>query len=186
MILDVAPLPISDVLLIRSRKFRDQRGYFAETYVQPDYAKAGICNTFIQDNQSYSAAPGTLRGLHFQAAPFAQAKLIRVLRGRILDVVVDLRRSSSRYGQHTSVELSAEGGEQLFIPVGFAHGFCTLEADTEVTYKVDTVFSRANDRGLNAADPDLGIRWPIVPGAEIISEKDRALPMLKELPVYFN
>ena len=185
MILDVSPMSIPGVRLIRSKRFQDQRGYFAETYVQRDYVAAGISNNFVQDNQSYSVAPGTLRGLHFQTAPFAQAKLVRVLRGKIFDVVVDLRRSSKSYGQHVTVELSAEGGEQLFVPVGFAHGFCTLVPDTEVTYKVDAVYSAANDCGVNAADPDLGIRWPVRKGSEVLSEKDRALPMLKDIPAPF-
>ena len=186
MILDVSPLTLPDALLIRSKRFEDQRGYFAETYVQRDYVAAGICNTFVQDNHSYSAAPGTLRGLHFQTAPFEQAKLVRVIRGKIYDVIVDLRRSSCSYGQHLAIELSADGGEQLFVPPGFAHGFCTLVPDTEVSYKVDAIFSAANDRGLNAADPDLRIKWPVSPGREVISEKDRALPMLRELPIHFH
>ena len=186
MILDVSPLSLPGALLIRSRRFQDERGYFAEIYVQRDYVAAGISNMFVQDNHSYSAAPGTLRGLHFQTAPFEQAKLVRVLRGKIFDVIVDLRRSSDSYGRHLAVELSADGGEQLFVPPGFAHGFCTLVPDTEVSYKVDAVFSAANDRGLNAADPDLGIRWPVKTGAEIISTKDRALPTFKQLPNHFH
>ena len=185
MIIEVSPLSLAGALLIRSKRFQDQRGYFAETYVQRDYVAAGISNTFVQDNHSYSAASRTLRGLHFQTSPFAQAKLVRVLRGKIFDVIVDLRRSSSSYGQHLSVELSADGGEQLFVPPGFAHGFCTLVPDTEVSYKVDAVFSVANDCGLNAADPDLRIQWPVRPGTEVISEKDRALPVFKDLPVHF-
>jgi dTDP-4-dehydrorhamnose 3,5-epimerase len=186
MILDVSSLSIPDVLFIKSKRFADQRGYFAETYVQRDYVGAGISNIFIQDNQSYSAAPGTLRGLHFQTGAYAQAKLIRVSRGKILDVVVDLRRSSETFGRHLAVELSAEGGEQLFVPAGFAHGFCTLVPDTEVTYKVDAVFSPDHDCGLNAADPELGIRWPVGTQEQVISEKDRALPMFKSLPAYFH
>jgi len=186
MILDVTPLGIPDVLLIRTRRFADARGFFAETYVHRDYVNAGICNNFVQDNQSYSVARGTLRGLHFQTPPFAQAKLVRVLRGRILDVVVDLRQSSLSYGQHISVELGAEEGEQIFVPVGFAHGFCTLEPDTEVSYKVDAVFSLANDRGLNAVDPELRIDWPIEASAAVRSEKDCALPAFRELPTVFQ
>ena len=186
MMLDVSPLLIPDVLLIRSKRFQDPRGYFSETYKQSDFVAAGICNTFVQDNQSYSVAPGTLRGLHFQTAPFAQAKLVRVLRGKIVDVAVDLRRSSKSYGQHIAMELNAENGEQLFVPVGFAHGFCTLVPDTEVAYKVDAVYSAANDCGLNAADPDLKIRWPVRSGNEVLSEKDRTLPVLKDLPAHFH
>ena len=186
MIIDVSSLAIPDVRLIQTRRIQDTRGYFAETYVQQDYVRAGICNLFVQDNQSYSVGVGTMRGLHFQTAPFEQAKLVRVQRGRILDVAVDLRRSSSTYSLHVCAELSAEGGEQMFIPAGFAHGFCTLVPNTEVSYKVDAVFSPANDHGVNAADPELAIRWPAGFGTQVISEKDRALPLLRDLPRYFN
>jgi dTDP-4-dehydrorhamnose 3,5-epimerase len=186
MILDVSPLSLPGALLIRSKRFEDHRGYFAETYVQRDYAVAGISSVFVQDNHSYSAASGTMRGLHFQTPPFEQAKLVRVVSGKIYDVIVDLRRSSCSYGQHLAIELSVDGGEQLFVPPGFAHGFCTLVPDTEVSYKVDAVFSAANDRGLNAADPDLRITWPVGVGREVISEKDRTLPLLRELPIHFH
>ena len=152
--LDVSRLSIPDILLVCPHRFQDQRGYFCETYKQCDFVAAGISNNFIQDNQSCSTAAGTIRGLHFQTAPFAQAKLVRVLRGKIVDVVVDLRRSSKTYRQHIAVELSAEGGEQLFVPVGFAHGLCTLVPNTEVAYKVDAIYSPANDCGINAVDPD--------------------------------
>jgi len=186
MVLDVSPLSLPGVLLIRSNRFHDPRGYFAETYVQSDYLAVGIGNTFVQDNQSYSVAPGTLRGLHFQTSPFEQAKLVRVLRGKIVDVVVDLRRSSPTYGQHVAVTLSAENGEQLFVPAGFAHGFCTLVPDTEVAYKVDAAYSAAHDCGVNWADPDLGIQWPVEKGSEVLSDKDRGLPRFKELPAFFH
>jgi dTDP-4-dehydrorhamnose 3,5-epimerase len=179
-------MAINDVLLIRTKRNQDRRGYFAETYVQRDYEKTGITNTFVQDNQSYSVECGTARGLHFQIAPFEQAKLVRVLRGRILDVVVDLRRSSPSYGQYVYAELGADEGDQIFIPVGFAHGFCTLAPCTEVSYKVDAVFSAAHDRGVNAADPDLAIRWPKEFSAIKMSDKDRALPMLRDLRGHFN
>ena len=116
---------------------------------------------FVQDNQSFSVSAGTVRGLHFQIPPFQQAKLVRVLRGKIFDVVVDLRRSSATYGKHIGVELSADGGEQLFVPRGFAHGFCTLVENTEIFYKVDAVYSAAHDRGVHWLDPKLGIHWPI-------------------------
>ena len=184
--LDVSPLPIAGVLLIRPKRFQDQRGYFTETYKQCDFVAAGISNTFVQDNASHSVAARTLRGLHFQTAPFAQAKLVRVLRGKIIDVVVDLRRSSKSYGEHIALELSAEGGEQLFVPVGFAHGLCTLVPNTEVAYKVDAIYSSANDCGIYAIDPALGIRWPFSADSQVLSDKDRALPMLKDLPAYFN
>lgn len=184
--LNVTSFSIAGVLLIRPKRFQDQRGCFIETYKQCEYAAAGITNLFVQDNESHSVAPGTLRGLHFQTPPFAQAKLVRVLRGKIVDVAVDLRRSSKSYGEHVAVELSAEGGEQLFIPVGFAHGLCTLVPNTEVAYKVDAIYSPANDSGINVGDPALGIRWPVSPDNRVLSDKDRALPMLKELPAYFD
>jgi dTDP-4-dehydrorhamnose 3,5-epimerase len=185
MNLEVTELPLPGALLIHTKRFQDQRGYFAETYVRRDFCSAGIHNTFVQDNQSRSASVGTIRGLHFQTAPFAQAKLVRVLRGAIVDVVVDLRRSSPTYGQHVAVELSEDNHDQLFVPAGFAHGFCTLQPDTEVAYKVDALYSAANDCGLNSADPALGIRWP-VNGSAVLSDKDRALPTLASLPAYFE
>jgi dTDP-4-dehydrorhamnose 3,5-epimerase len=186
MKLEVRPLALPDVKLICSARARDQRGYFAETYVRRDFEAAGLACDFAQDNQSGSAAAGTIRGLHFQIPPFAQAKLIRVLRGRVLDVAVDLRRSSPNYGRHVAAELSEAGGEQLLVPAGFAHGFCTLEPDTVVFYKVDNVYSAEHDRGLNWADPALGIRWPVTVGAAVLSDKDRALPALRDLPRYFE
>lgn len=186
MKLEVEDLSLAGVKLIRSNRFTDPRGYFAEVYVQPDFAAAGIGIAFVQDNQSRSHTVGTVRGLHFQTPPYAQAKLVRVLRGRIFDVALDLRRSSPTYGQHLGVALSAEGGEQLLVPHGFAHGFCTLEPETEVLYKVDRVYSQAHDRGVNWADPALGIRWPVADGAAILSDKDRTLPLLRELPFHFD
>ena len=185
MKLDVLPLALPDVKIIRTTRIADARGYFAEAYVHRDFAAAGIAEEFIQDNQSFSVSIGTVRGLHFQIPPFAQAKLVRVLRGKILDVVVDLRRGSAAFGKHLTVELNAERGDQLFVPVGFAHGFCTLESDTEVFYKVNNVYSSAHDRGVNWADQTLGIHWPVNETQAILSEKDRALPMLSALPDYF-
>ena len=186
MKLDVIPLSLSGVRLIRAKRYLDPRGYFAETYVRRDFAAAGIDQEFMQDNQSCSSARGTVRGLHFQIPPFAQAKLVRVLRGRILDVVVDLRRASPSYGRHLSVELGADTGDQLYVPAGFAHGFCTLVADTEVLYKVDAVYSAEHDRGVNWADPALGIAWPVSEADAVLSPKDAALPALRDLPDYFD
>lgn len=182
---EVSPLSLPDVKLIRTDHIADARGYFAEVYVQRDFTRAGIADEFVQDNQSFSKSAGTVRGLHFQIPPFAQAKVVRVLQGKILDVVVDLRHASSTFGRHVAVDLSAENGNQLFVPVGFAHGFCTLVDNTEVFYKVNNVYSSAHDRGLNWADPSLGIRWPVNESQAILSEKDRALPMLSALPDYF-
>ena len=186
MKLDIRPLTHPDVKLIRGPRFSDPRGYFAETYVRRDFVAAGIAPEFVQDNESLSLRPGTVRGMHFQIAPFAQAKLIRVLTGRIFDACIDLRRSSARYGQHASVELSAETGEQLFVPAGFAHGFCTLEPDTTVLYKVDAIYSAEHERGIFWSDAALAIAWPVGPDAAILSAKDAALPPLRDLPVYFD
>lgn len=186
MKLDVIPQSLSGVMMIRSKRYPDPRGYFAETYVRRDFALAGIGQEFIQDNQSGSSARGTVRGLHFQIPPFAQAKLVRVLRGRILDVVVDLRRSSPSYGRHLSIELGADTGDNLYVPKGFAHGFCTLVADTEVLYKVDAVYSAEHDRGVNWADPALGIAWPVSQADAVLSAKDAALPTLRDLPNYLD
>jgi dTDP-4-dehydrorhamnose 3,5-epimerase len=186
MKLQVQPLSLSGVMLIRSARISDARGFFAETYVKNDFAESGICTDFIQDNQSFSVSAGTVRGLHFQIPPFQQAKLIRVLRGKIFDVVVDLRRSSANYGKHSSVELSAEGGEQLFVPAGFAHGFCTLVGETEVFYKVDAIYSAAHDAGVNWLDPAFDIPWPVDASKAILSDKDKALPTMNALPAYFE
>jgi len=186
MKLDIRPLTHPDVKLIRAARLTDPRGTFAETYVRRDFAAAGIANDFIQDNESLSLRPGTVRGMHFQIPPFAQAKLIRVLTGRIFDACVDLRRSSPRYGHHASVELSADTGEQLFVPAGFAHGFCTLEPDTTVLYKVDALYSAEHERGIVWSDPTLAISWPVGADAAILSAKDVVLPSLRDLAVYFD
>jgi dTDP-4-dehydrorhamnose 3,5-epimerase len=186
MRLDVHSLAIPDVKLIRTPRFSDARGYFCETFQRADFAAHGLKSDFLQDNQSSSDRPGTVRGLHFQRPPFAQTKLVRVLRGRILDVVVDLRRSSPSFGRHIAVELSSAGNEQLLIPTGFAHGFCTLEPDTVVFYKVDQVYSAAHDSGVNWADPQLRIEWPVAAAEAILSEKDCGLPMLADLTPVFE
>jgi dTDP-4-dehydrorhamnose 3,5-epimerase len=184
--LDVRGLAIPDVKLIRTPRFSDARGYFCETFQRADFAAQGLACDFIQDNQSSSSRPGTVRGLHFQRPPFAQAKLIRVLRGRILDVAVDLRRASPSFGRHIAVELSGEGNEQLLVPAGFAHGFCTLEPGTVVFYKVDQVYSATHDGGINWADPELGILWPVTAADATLSDKDRGLPMLADLSFIFE
>jgi dTDP-4-dehydrorhamnose 3,5-epimerase len=179
-LMDIRSLDIPDVKLIRPRRFGDARGWFSETYRHDRLKDAGIDIDFVQDNQSFSAATGTLRGLHFQLHPHAQAKLVRVLTGRILDVAVDVRASSPTFGRHVAVELDAEAGDQLLVPVGFAHGFCTLVPDTTVFYKVSDYYAPQSDAGIRWDDPALGIAWPVKPGEATLSEKDLKLPLLKD------
>jgi dTDP-4-dehydrorhamnose 3,5-epimerase len=181
------PIGGQDALLeLTPAKFADERGYFSEVFNRAEFAKLGIDVDFVQDNQSMSRAVGTVRGLHFQAAPFAQAKLVRVLRGAIFDVAVDIRVGSPAYGKHVGVVVSAKGGNQVFVPKGFAHGFCTIEPDTEVLYKVDAPYAVDHEHGILWNDPDLGIDWPIDPAAATVSEKDRKLPRLKDLGAFFH
>jgi dTDP-4-dehydrorhamnose 3,5-epimerase len=170
---------IQGLVLCRPKKFADLRGYFIETYNQRIYAEAGISCAFVQDNQSCSTRRGTIRGLHFQIPPEPQNKLVRVLHGSIFDVAIDLRRGSATYGRSCTVTLTADGGEQLFVPVGFAHGFCTLEPDTEIAYKVDRFYAPSCDAGLRWDDPSLGIAWPVNPADVTISDKDAKLPGFK-------
>lgn len=184
--LSVEPTAIPDVKIITPKKYGDHRGFFSEVYKQSDMAAAGIDLAFVQDNHSLSAQVGTLRGLHFQSAPFAQDKLVRVTKGRILDVAVDIRASSPTFGQHVAVELSAENWRQLLVPIGFAHGFVTLEPDTEVLYKVTALYGPANDHGLAFDDPALGIDWRLPHGELALSDKDRKHPRLADLPRYFD
>lgn len=186
MQLDIRSLPIPEVKLVKAKRISDTRGYFSETYTRAAFAECSIDHDFVQDNQSCSGAVGTVRGLHYQCPPFAQTKLVRVLRGKILDVAVDLRRSSPNYGKHVAVELSEENDEQLIVPAGFAHGFCTMEPNTIVFYKVDAHYSPDHDRGINWADPALGIAWPVSTASAILSDKDHRLPMLSESPHVFN
>ena len=174
--LTIEPLSIADVLLVRPHFFHDSRGRFAETYRRDAFAVAGIAANFVQENQSFSTRQGTIRGLHFQRPPAVQAKLVRVLRGSIFDVAVDLRAGSATFGKWVGATLTASGGEQLFIPQGFAHGFCTLEADVEVGYKCDAYYAPAAEGGLHYADPSLAIAWPAAAGSMIASDRDRALP----------
>ena len=175
----IKSLEIADVLLVTPRKHADARGFFVETYNQRDFVTSGIANTFVQDNQSLSRQRGTIRGLHFQLAPEPQAKLVRVLTGSVFDVAVDLRRGSASYGRWCGTNLTAEGGEQLFIPVGFAHAFCTLEPDSVVAYKVDGFYNKGAEGGVRWDDPDIAIRWPI--DEILVSDKDAALPFLRDL-----
>ena len=174
--MEVFPTDIPGVLLLKPRYFHDARGYFVETYNLSDARGAGLTAEFVQDNQAFSHQRGTVRALHFQVPPHAQAKLVRVLRGSIHDVAVDLRAGSPSYGRWTAVTLTARGGEQVFVPRGFAHGYCTLEADTEVAYKVDDYYAPDCDRGLIWNDPTLAIDWPVSAAEAVLSDKDRQLP----------
>jgi dTDP-4-dehydrorhamnose 3,5-epimerase len=180
-----ASLSISGPLEIVPRRHGDARGYFVETFRQDLFEAAVGPIAFVQDNQSMSAEVGTVRGLHFQLNPRAQGKLIRCLAGAILDVAVDIRRGSPTYGQHVKVELSADNGRQLWVPPGFAHGFCTLEPDTVIAYKVTDYYSPEHDRGLRWNDPALGIDWPVAEGKAILSARDRVQPLLSELGADF-
>lgn len=171
----------SPVRLIEPKRFGDARGWFTETYSERAYDGLGISCRFVQDNHSYSAPALTLRGLHFQTPPFGQDKLVRCIRGRIFDVAVDVRQNSPTYGQWVSAELSAENGRQLFVPVGFLHGFLTLEPDCEVTYKVSAPYAPANDGGIAWDDPDMGIEWPLPAGTlPELSGKDAVQPRLAD------
>lgn len=171
-------LAIPDVILVTPVRYRDPRGYFCETYEARAYKEAGIGADFMQDNESLSMEVGTLRGLHFQTPPFTQAKLVRAVRGALFDVAVDLRKGSPTFGQWAGATLTGEGGEQLYVPRGFAHGFLTLEPETLVNYKVDAPYARANDAGISWSDPTLDIAWPLNGREPVLSDKDRALPNL--------
>jgi dTDP-4-dehydrorhamnose 3,5-epimerase len=184
--LTVTSTAIDAVKVVTPKLIEDLRGEFCETYNQERFAEHGIMANFVQDNQSTSTAIGTIRGLHFQGHPAAQSKLIRVLKGRIFDVAVDLRRSSPSYGKWVAEEVSAENRKQIFIPVGFAHGFCTLEIDTHVFYKVSAIYSPKNDFGIAWDDPDLAIDWPVSSSGVTLSEKDRRMPAFRSLPGYFE
>ena len=173
-------------VLLTPKAFADDRGAFSETYSKRAFAEFLGERDFVQDNQSLSRRKGTIRGLHFQLPPAAQAKLVRVIRGAILDVAVDLRPHSPTYKAHVAVELSAANRAQLLVPAGFAHGFCTLEDDTEVIYKVDAYYSAEHDRGIFWNDPDLGLAWPVDPEAAVLSEKDARAPRLSEIAPPFE
>lgn len=179
--MDVAETRFPEVKLITPKRHGDARGNFAEIYNKRDFAKVGVTVEFVQDNHSFSAPRGTVRGLHFQLPPYAQDKLVRVVCGSIFDVAVDMRRDSPTFGQYASAILTAREGMQMFVPVGFAHGFCTLEPDTEVTYKVSNYYAPDHDAGVLWNDPDLGIAWPIAEEDAVLSEKDKVQPRFAEL-----
>lgn len=177
---------IPEVRVIRPPEFLDARGSFAESYNRRVFAELGIGIEFVQDNQSVSAQKGTIRGLHFQIPPAAQAKLVRVLKGSVLDVAVDLRRGSPTYGRHVKRILSAQNREQLLVPIGFAHGLCTLEDDVIVFYKVSDFYSPPHERGIRWDDADLNIDWGVAAKQALLSRRDLDYPRFRELAAYFD
>lgn len=180
------PLDPAGVTLVQPRRHGDARGYFAETFRADLFAAAVGETRFLQDNESLSAQAGTVRGLHFQTNPFAQGKLVRCVQGALLDVAVDIRKGSPSFGKSIAVELSAENGKQLWVPPGFAHGFCSLVPDTMISYKVTAYYSAEHDKGLAWDDPAIGIDWPDCADPETLSAKDRVQPNLADLPPYFT
>jgi len=181
---EVRQLGLDGVLEIVPKKFGDARGFFSETYNRDALAAHGVSLAFVQDNHSFSAAAGVLRGLHYQLPPKAQAKLVRVVRGRIYDVAVDIRKGSPSFGKWVSCVLSAEAWNQLLVPVGFAHGFLTLEPETEVIYKVTEGYSPAHDRGIRYDDPEIAVDWPLDGISPILSDKDARAPSLAQAELF--
>jgi dTDP-4-dehydrorhamnose 3,5-epimerase len=184
--MDINKFEIPDLKVIIPRRFGDVRGYFSETWSDRLFRVEVANVTFVQDNQSMSAKKGTLRGLHFQKPPAAQGKLVRVTRGSVLDVAVDIRKGSPTYGLHVAVKLDADVGAQLWVPPGFLHGFCTLEDETEVAYKATSYYSPSHDAGVLWNDPDLAIDWPVDSASVVLSEKDHQLPRFRDLPDLFT
>ncbi len=182
---EIHEFEIPDVKLIVPKRITDARGYFSETWSDREFRQKIADVSFVQDNHSVSAKSGTLRGLHSQTAPFAQGKLVSVLKGSVFDVAVDIRKGSPTYLQHVSFKLSAQEAAQLWIPAGFLHGFCTLEEETEVFYKVTSYYNPSHDKGVLWNDPDLGIHWPVGAASLVLSEKDQRLPRLRDLPDLF-
>lgn len=184
--MEFQPFDIQGPVLVKPHRHGDDRGWFAEEFRVDQFTSQVADVVFVQHNRSYSRPKGTLRGLHFQLDPRAQGKLVRCPRGRILDVAVDLRSSSPTYGQHIAVELTGENGHQLWVPAGFAHGFCTLEEHSEVAYLVTDYYSPEHDRGLLWSDPALGIDWPVTAADAILSSKDANQPTLAQLGLVFT
>lgn len=172
----VERLSIPDVLLLTPPRHGDERGFFSEVFHAGRMAQAGVAGPFVQDNHSLSRDRGVVRGLHCQIGPNAQGKLVRCVRGAIWDVAVDARRGSPTFGHHVAAEITAENWTQIWVPVGFLHGFCTLLPDTEVIYKVTAPYDRDAERGAAWDSPELGIPWPVAPEEAVLSDKDRALP----------
>lgn len=184
--MQIEELPLPGAFVLTPKRFGDDRGFFSETYSARAFEEIAPGQAFVQDNHSLSRDAGTLRGLHFQLPPHAQGKLVRVPRGRVLDVIVDLRDGSPTYGKHVGVELSAENWKQMWIPAGFAHAFCTLEPDTEFCYKVTDFYAPQSDSGIAFNDPDLGIEWPYPESQLTLSDKDCTLPAFKDFVSPFS
>jgi len=184
--MEIESLPIDGVLLLTPKMFRDERGFFSESYSKKSAAEHGIELEFVQDNHSYSERRGTVRGLHYQEPPFAQAKLVRCVRGAMMDVVVDMRRGSPTFGRWASATISAENRLQIYVPIGFAHGICTLEPDTEVLYKASNFYSPEHDRGVLWNDPALAIDWPVGSDQAQLSDRDKLQPPLEQIDSPFN
>ncbi|WP_025300668.1 dTDP-4-dehydrorhamnose 3,5-epimerase [Candidatus Endolissoclinum faulkneri] len=184
--MQIKSLSITDVKVMTPKQFIDARGNLSETYSKITLANHGINLDFVQDNHSISRSAGVLRGLHFQISRFAQDKLLRVIKGRIFDVAVDIRQGSHTYGMWVGVEISSVARNQILVPIGFAHGFITMEPDTEVIYKVTSPYSPENERGIAWNDPAIGIEWPLTGVKLTISEKDKTHPSLADLPAYFS
>ena len=183
--MEILETEIPDVKIIRPKKFGDHRGFFSETYNKKVLYEHGIDLDFVQDNHSLSMDKGVIRGLHYQTPPFAQDKLVRVIRGTILDVAVDIRRNSPTYGKHIKIIISEDEWNQILVPIGFAHGFCTLEPNTEVIYKVTNYYSPENDAGIYWNDEELGIEWPISEAHAILSDKDKRQPKFSQIKSVF-
>lgn len=184
--METASLNMAGLKLLIPRHIGDDRGYFAETFRADLFAAHVGEQAFVQDNESLSVENGTIRGLHFQSHPHAQGKLVRCTAGALFDVVVDIRRGSPTFGQWTAETLTPDNGKQLWIPAGFAHGFCCIEPNTVICYKVTDYYDAACDRGLRWDDPAIGIDWPDVANADTLSPKDRQQPLLADLPDYFS
>ncbi|CAA9422404.1 MAG: dTDP-4-dehydrorhamnose 3,5-epimerase [uncultured Phycisphaerae bacterium] len=184
--MQVVPTAIPDVKVLVPKKFGDHRGFFSETYSRKAFEALGLRGDFVQDNHSLSAEAGVVRGLHYQLPPMAQDKLLRVVRGAVLDVAVDVRRSSPTFGRHVTAVLSAENWNQIYVPAGFAHGFRTLEPNTEVLYKVTAFYSPEHERGVRWDDPALGVDWRVTAAAAVLSDRDRRHPPLAEARELFE
>jgi len=183
---NVNPSAIPEVLVLTPNRFSDARGFFSETYNEQLWREAGIDLGFVQDNHAYSVKPGTVRGLHYQLPPHAQGKLVRVTRGAILDVALDIRMGSPTFGQHVSTVISAEAWNQILVPAGFAHGYATLEPDTEVFYKTTAFYAPESERSIRWDDPAIGIEWGLAEGQAVVSDKDADAPLLADATDLFE